>query len=347
MEESTEREDREIEFLLHEGVNRDLIEGIKEFRAMGENGQISESYGSADGAGSVSPCHTGNSDSVRAASAGSARAGKDLIPRPAFRYYGKDIWEKAIAAVLTGKNLLLAGSKATGKNVLAENLALTFQRPAYNISFHISTDAASLIGSDTFRNGQVEFREGPVSRCAKEGGFGILDEINMAKNEALAVLHGLLDFRHVIDIPGYDRIPVAPQARFIATMNYGYAGTRELNEALESRFVVISMPFISENSLNRLLSDTFPELNEKYRKQFMALFFDIKEKADNSEISEKALDLRGLIDAIDLARRGLELNPALDMGITDKSFDPYEQGLVRDMIRSRFPKDLTRDKLFD
>ncbi|MFR8736163.1 MAG: hypothetical protein ACLVFA_05725 [Butyricicoccus sp.] len=43
-------------------------------------------------------------------------------------------------------------------------------------------------------------------RCARYCGFGVLDEINMAKNEALAVLHATLDFRRSIDVPGYDRL---------------------------------------------------------------------------------------------------------------------------------------------
>lgn len=109
------------------------------------------------------------------------------IPVPRFPYYGKSIWEQAIAAVLCGENLLLAGGKATGKNVLAENLAALFGRPEWDISFHVNMDAASLIGTDTFVNGAVQFRPGPVYSCAQHGGFGILDEINLAKNEALAV----------------------------------------------------------------------------------------------------------------------------------------------------------------
>ena len=55
------------------------------------------------------------------------------------------------------------------------------------------------------------------------------------QSEALAVLHGTLDFRRSIDVPGYERIDLHPATRFIATMNYGYAGTKELNEALVSR----------------------------------------------------------------------------------------------------------------
>ena len=154
------------------------------------------------------------------------------IPSPKFQYYGKEIWELALTALLAGENLLLVGPKATGKNVFAENLSAVFARPEWDVSFYLNTDASSLIGTDTFRGGEVSFRKGPITACAEAGGFGVLDEINMAKNESLAVLHATLDFRRIIDVPGYSRIRLAPSTRFIATMNYGYAGTRELHEAL-------------------------------------------------------------------------------------------------------------------
>ena len=182
--------------------------------------------------------------------------------------------------------------------------------------------------------------------CAKNGGFGILDEINMAKNEALAVLHAVLDFRRAIDVPGYDRIPLAEETRFIATMNYGYAGTRELNEALTSRFVVIQMPTIGEEGLERLLEEEFPTLEKKYRQQFAQLFLDLQKKCESAEISYKALDLRGLLDALRLIRRGVRAGMALDMGITNKAFDSYEQDLIRDVIAGRIPAKLDRARLF-
>ena len=73
---------------------------------------------------------------------GVAEEVRGRIPNPRFVYYGKDVWEAAAAAVLCGENLLLAGPKATGKNVLAENLASPFGRPAWDISMHINVDAA-------------------------------------------------------------------------------------------------------------------------------------------------------------------------------------------------------------
>ena len=45
-----------------------------------------------------------------------------------------------------------------------------------------------------------------VTAISFKNALGILDEINMTRNEALAVLHSVLDFCHVIDIPDYNRI---------------------------------------------------------------------------------------------------------------------------------------------
>ena len=159
---------------------------------------------------------------------------KNRIIKPSIPFYGKEILEMAIAGLLQGQNLLLTGPKATGKNILAENMAYIFNRPSYNISFHVNTNSGDLIGTDTFEDNEVRLRKGSIYRCAEYGGFGILDEINMAKNDAVSVLHATLDYRRSIDVPGYDKIEVHPAARFIGTMNYGYAGTKELNEALVS-----------------------------------------------------------------------------------------------------------------
>ena len=301
-----------LDFLKEEGVDPAVIEGIAAFRA-------------------AHPVPEGMAERV---------------PAPQYRYYGREVWNQAATVLLCGENLLLAGPKATGKNVLAENLAQAFGRPSWDVSFHINMDASYLIGSDTFNGEKVVFGPGPIYQCARYGGFGVLDEINMAKNEALAVLHATLDYRRSIDVPGYDHIQVDPATRFIATMNYGYAGTRELNEALISRFAVLDLPLISQDDMNKLLRHHFPQISSRYAGQFVQLFYDLHKKADSAEISARAVDLRGLLDALRLIEHGLDAAPALDLCITNKTFDPYEQALIRDVIAARIPKNLDRAKVF-
>lgn len=258
------------------------------------------------------------------------------IPNPKFLYMGNDILDKAISAILAGKNILLVGDKSTGKNVLAEYLAFLFNRPMWNISFHLSVDSSSLIGDDTLNSGNVVFRKGPIALASLHGGFAVLDEINMAKNEAIAVLHSVLDYRRKIDIPGYELIEVHPATRFIATMNYGYEGTRDLNEALLSRFVVIKMPQISDTDLKYLIKDEHKDLNTEIIDQIAKFFSDLKTKARAHEISESAPDLRGIFDAIDLVKEGLEFKETLNLCLVNKIFDDYEADLIRDLIRARF-----------
>lgn len=300
-----------LDFLREENIDPDILEGICQFR---------QKY---------SPLLKEDGEPIR------------------YLYYGKEIWEAAAQALLCGKNLLLAGPKATGKNMLAENLAWVFGRPSYNLSFHINMDASYMIGTDTFREGQVMFRPGPIYESSAQGGFCILDEINMARNEALAVLHSVLDFRRIVNVPGYPPLKVHEAARFIATMNYGYAGTRDLNEALTSRFVILHMPEISRDDLEKLLKKEFPSMKRSYVEQFSALFQDIEQKCRSGELTSRVLDLRGLLDSLCLISRGLSPLSALDMGITNKTFDEYEQTLIRDVIASRISPKLQAHSLFE
>ncbi len=302
----------ELRFLEEQQVDRELIREVKRFR---EQYELSEEV-------------------------------KNRVVRPPMPFYGKKILEMSIAALLEGENVLLSGSKATGKNILAENLAWIFGRPSYNISFHVNTDSSTLIGTDTFVDHEVRLRKGPVYQCAQNGGFGIFDEINMAKNDAVSVLHATLDYRRLIDVPGYDRICLHPATRFIGTMNYGYAGTRELNEALVSRFLVIDMPALTEDTLMRILEENFPDAKEEALRAFAGLFLDLQIKASNSEISTKPMDLRGMIGALKTVRAGLKPRDAVTMGITNKSFDIFEKEIISDIVMTRIPEEWSREQVF-
>lgn len=261
---------------------------------------------------------------------------QDRVTKPPVEFIGDEILELAVSALLQGENVLLCGGKATGKNILADNLAWLFGRPVYNVSFHVNTDSSTLIGTDTFVGGEVRLRKGPVAQAAQYGGFCILDEINMAKNDAVAVLHSVLDYRRLIDVPGYECISIHPAARFIATMNYGYAGTRELNEALVSRFTVIRMPTLQPEQLYQLLKTDAPKASEENIKSCVGLFMDLNAKAINGEISTHPVDLRGMIAALRLMGDGMRPKDAVAIGITNKCFDEYEFQLVQDVVMTRF-----------
>ena len=268
------------------------------------------------------------------------------ITKPPVEFIGEEILDLTVSALLQGENILLCGGKATGKNILADNLAWLFARPIFNVSFHVNTDSSTLIGTDTFVGGEVRLRNGPVAQAAQYGGFCILDEINMAKNDAVSVLHATLDYRRSIDVPGYDKIDLHPAPRFIGTKKNGYAGTKELNEALVSRFLVIDMPAQNEETLGFIFNRMFPDAKKEAVEQFIGVFLDLQQKSMNSEISTKPLDLRGLLAAMKIVRTGLSPWQAVRMGIVNKTFDVFEKEIVEDVVRTRIPQSWTREDVY-
>jgi hypothetical protein len=110
--------------------------------------------------------------------------------------------------------------------------------------------------------------------------------------------------------------------------------------------MVINMPNISSKNLRKLLQREYPNLREEYVEQFAGLFKDLQLKSENAEISTKSVDLRGLLASINLMDKGLSPFKALQMGITNKSFDDFERTLVEDVIRLRIAENLGRNEIF-
>jgi hypothetical protein len=76
------------------------------------------------------------------------------------------------------------------------------------------------------------------------------------------------------------------------------------------------------------------------------LFEELLLKTQKAEISDRALDLRGLLDALSLIKQGLTAGQALEMCIVNKTFDAYERTLITDVVRSRIPAEMGHGEVF-
>ena len=77
------------------------------------------------------------------------------IPVPHFYYYGKKVWEEALAALLCGKNLLLSGEKANGEKCTCGKSGSSF-RPSC-LGYLISCQYGCVFA---YRHGYFQKREG-------------------------------------------------------------------------------------------------------------------------------------------------------------------------------------------
>ena len=107
------------------------------------------------------------------------------------------------------------------------------------------------------------------------------------------------------------------------------------------------MPTITEENLEKLLRTQFPDLNSKYVRQFALLFPRFAEKVRTAQRSPPKLSTCAVCWMPCADAPGVAAGAALDMGITNKAFDSYEQGLIRDAIAARIPAQLTAAKLFN
>jgi len=267
-----------------------------------------------------------------------AEALRTRVPNPETLYIGHKVLTQAITAILEGDHIILEGEKSSGKNVLANVLAWLFGRPTWTSSCHVQVDESKLVGTETFRNNEVTFREGHVLRAMKNSGWFIADEVNFSRPEAISVLYSATDFRGEIDVSGYSKVHGHPAYRVIGTMNYGYSGTRELNEAFADRFVVIHCGGMEEEELIAFLGGQYPSINEYHLGVFAGVYLDLQKKAVNSEISTRSVSLRGMLDALACIQRGLKPLWAMEIGCINKAFDPYERTVVEDTVKTRIPE---------
>ncbi|KRW91491.1 hypothetical protein SD51_09145 [Alicyclobacillus tengchongensis] len=260
-------------------------------------------------------------------------------------YYSADpaLLEDALTAVALGKNLLLRGPTGSGKTRLAESLAARLRLPMESINCSVDLDAEALLGFKTLavedEQSVIRYVEGPVVRAMRRGHLLYIDEINMARPEALPILNGVLDYRRQLSNPfTAETITAHHQFRVIAAINEGYVGTAPMNEALKNRFVVVDVPYIQGASLAALIERQSELRDTDQIRLFTDLSGDLVAAVRTGEVSEEAASIRALLDACDLAAHIPPLR-AVRRAIAAKLDDEREQDLVMQLAAGYFGVD--------
>jgi len=280
----------------------------------------------------------------------------------------------SIASLLYGDNSesweapLLVGPKGSGKSTLAETLAAMLMLPVNKIFGGIDLNAEALLGSKTLvpaegidiiteaklraacksssidpeplvqklRSAQLKigFEPGLLLSTVLSGEMLVIDEVNMLIPEVTSLLHGLLDWQKTLAVPGNGIVKVPESFRLTACMNYGYAGTKPLNEAFQDRFRSVQVPHLPEEKLAELIvSKTNCPSNtaEKLSKVFDSLAGRVK----NGDLSERVLSIRGLFRVAREEKDGVgNLRKIAVSVMTEGLGDKFEIDQVKDIIEA-------------
>lgn len=164
---------------------------------------------------------------------------------------------RALAVGTPRLPILLQGPTATGKTSLIRYLAGITGSHLVRINNHEHTDLTEYIGGYvTTSSGAIVFKEGPLVSAARNGGWVLLDELNLAPPEVLESLNRLLDDNREILIPETgETVKAAEGFTVFATQNPPglYGGRKELSRAFRSRFVEIQVADLSDEDLLTIL----------------------------------------------------------------------------------------------
>jgi len=183
-----------------------------------------------------------------------------LVPDAACEINGGYIdppWLAELEAASSFGHVELLGPAGSGKSLGVHKLAATQRRRLAVVTADGGLRKRDLIGGAGLRNGSTVFQASEFAAAARSGAWALIDEVNMAEPDAIAVLLGMLDH------PGSEGstftvngqvVPVHPDFRCFVTRNPGYAGSKRLNEAFADRFWSIEVPPLLGDSLDAMLT---------------------------------------------------------------------------------------------
>lgn len=164
------------------------------------------------------------------------------IPVSGFTYYGREVWEQAPSGPCSvcRRNSRWPAARPPAK-CAGWKIWPPPGRPAWDISVpceHGMQPPSS--AGDTFVDGRSPSGPGRSGSCCAQCGGSALDEDQHGRNEALAVLHAVLDFACAIDVLRPASYPAGRRDPLHRHHELWLRGHLELNEAPD--FLLCSHP---------------------------------------------------------------------------------------------------------
>ena len=157
-------------------------------------------------------------------------------------------FHKDLNTILSSKQfypVFIMGLSGNGKTTMVEQVCASLKRECIRVNISIETDEDDLIGGNTLVDGNVVYREGPVSIAMKRGAVLILDECDRGSNK-LMCLQAILEGKPYFNKKTGEVIHPTPGFNIVATANTKgqgmgdgkYMSAQILDDAFLERFAV-------------------------------------------------------------------------------------------------------------
>ena len=211
---------------------------------------------------------------------------KQLIPKLGEEFELPEQLKPVCNAVVNGdsKTVLLHGPAGTGKTISCKLICRDIGLPIMDTVNCSENLDEFILGKFIPEGEKIIFKESYVTKAIRNGGAVVFEEINFAKPAHLAFLNSLLDDNGFVRLDNGEIVRRNPNFRFFATMNLGYFGTKELNQALYNRFnTIIEIASLSEAAIKKMLITRVPECKE-YVNKILGVYYKLKNKIEAEEL---------------------------------------------------------------
>lgn len=189
-------------------------------------------------------------------------------------------------AIVSGdiRAILLHGPAGTGKTMSCKLICRETGMPIMETINCTESLDEFVLGKFLPDGDKIVFRESYVTKAIRYGGAVIFEEINFARPQHLAFLNSLLDDNGFVRLDNGEVVRRHKNFRFFATMNIGYYGTKELNQALYNRFnAVTELAELSDEAIKRMLTARVPECAD-YADKLISVYNKLKKKISSEEL---------------------------------------------------------------
>ena len=252
-----------------------------------------------------------------------------------------DILKTLAIGIRDNMPVLLIGESGTGKTSAIRYLANETNNGLRRVNLNGGTTADELVGRLLINDKGTYWVDGVLTEAMRKGEWIVLDEINAALPEVLFVLQSVLDDDGYLVLTEKDDKEIVHKHtdfRIFATCNPPeYAGTKEMNKALLSRFAIcINADFppaakeleIIENRLGNAISSSEMAI------KLVGLAGETR-KAKELGTTDYAINTRDVLNILALTKE-MEPIEALSLAFSNK-LDTADNKALKTMARLHLP----------